>query len=90
MLALEYSSLPVMFYQVTEVELDSSSSEEEHPSPTLPPKKRRRQRVTRSQVIFCLEHQDQQIDSGRQYFLFPQEALVECINNSTPFEVKNS
>lgn len=87
-LSIEYSCSQVMFYQVTEVEFDSSSSEEEYPSPTLPPKKRKRQKVTRSRIIFCLEHDDQQqIDHTRHYFLFPQEAIVEYINTHSPYEV---
>ncbi|KAG2218409.1 hypothetical protein INT45_013153 [Circinella minor] len=55
----------------------------------LPPKKRKRRRVIRYDVIFCLDtiHTTNHPPLDREYFLFPRDAVVEAVNQTSPFEV---
>ncbi|KAI9498832.1 hypothetical protein BDB00DRAFT_866909 [Zychaea mexicana] len=54
----------------------------------LPPKKRKRRRVIRYDVVFCLDT-PASVDPSpdREYFLFPRDAVVEAVNQASPFEV---
>lgn len=56
----------------------------------LPPKKRRRERVLRHDVIFCLNPSavDASVpDPDLAYYIFPHDAVVEAVNEVSPFEV---
>ncbi|KAI9265250.1 hypothetical protein BDA99DRAFT_559311 [Phascolomyces articulosus] len=62
----------------------------------LPPKKRKRRRVIRCDVIFCLDMTTPSSSNtfsnhhpplDREYFLFPRDAVVEAVNQASPFEV---
>ncbi|KAI8139835.1 hypothetical protein BJV82DRAFT_625180 [Fennellomyces sp. T-0311] len=53
----------------------------------LPPKKRKRRRVIRYDVIFCLDMAQKEPTQEREYYLFPRDAVVEAVNQASPFEV---
>lgn len=60
---------------------------------SLPPKKRKRRRVISYNVVFCIPStMDEDIltvpNPDQDYFLFPRDAVVEAVNqSSTPLEV---
>lgn len=60
---------------------------------SLPPKKRKRRRVISYNVVFCIPStMDEDLltvpNPDQDYFLFPRDAVVEAVNqSSTPLEV---
>ncbi|CAO3631272.1 unnamed protein product [Cunninghamella echinulata] len=61
----------------------------------LPPKKRKRRRLVQHCVIFSITknsnpnttHDVSSLTSNGTYYIFPNDAMIEAINNTTPFQI---
>lgn len=87
-LAQSSPSLPLGDAMILTDNPSSSSS-----TRSLPPKKRKRRRVISYNVVFCIPStMDEDLltlpNPEQDYFLFPRDAVVEAVNqSSTPLEV---
>lgn len=87
-LAQSSPSLPLGDAMILTDNPSSSSS-----TRSLPPKKRKRRRVISYNVVFCIPStMDEDLltvpNPDQDYFLFPRDAVVEAVNqSSTPLEV---
>ncbi|KAI9248202.1 hypothetical protein BY458DRAFT_465073 [Sporodiniella umbellata] len=80
------------FYELTESEMSeiNSSKEEEmmDEPPTLPPKKRKRTKIIRYELMFSTEPASNQYSLDKQsLYLFPREAMTECLTQSAPHKI---
>lgn len=80
------------FYELTESEISEISSSKEEmmdESPALPPKKRKK--VMRYDLIFSVDPASSQLSFDQQMlYIFPREAMSECLTESAPHKVTNS
>ncbi|CEI90473.1 hypothetical protein RMCBS344292_04798 [Rhizopus microsporus] len=82
------------FYELTESEISeiSSSYKEEmtdESTALLPPKKRKRTKVIRYDLIFTVSNTSQIPMEQQTLYLFPREAMTECLTESAPHKVSS-